>query len=158
MIAHSEYPSTALVAYSELLDRLLLKAYSGKGLSLFTRTVKGKRYWYLQFVVGDKKRSCYLGPDTPNRRRQVEQTKRMWASASVEGRETRRLVAMLAAAGLAALSARESRVMVSLAQSGVFLVGGVLVGSHAFQAIGNLLGVSWGDAAGKTHDIDIADD
>jgi len=43
-----------------------------------------------------------------------------------------------------------------LADSGLFAAGGVLVGSYAFQVLGNLLGVSWPGAAWRTQDVDIA--
>ena len=38
----------------------------------------------------------------------------------------------------------------------VFRVGGVLVGSHAFAVLGNMLGVRWQDAIVRTADVDIA--
>lgn len=38
---------------------------------------------------------------------------------------------------------------------GFFKAGGVLVGTHAFLAYGNLLGVVWGDAS-RTQDVDFA--
>jgi hypothetical protein len=44
----------------------------------------------------------------------------------------------------------------ALADAGVFAVGGMLVGSYAFQALGNLLGVRWPGAAWRTQDVDIA--
>jgi hypothetical protein len=43
-----------------------------------------------------------------------------------------------------------------LVDAGVFRVGGVLVGSHAFHAVGAQLGVTWPDAAWRTQDVDIA--
>ncbi len=48
-----------------------------------------------------------------------------------------------------------AKVLELLERHGVFRVGGVLVGSHAFAALGPMLGVAWG-AAWKTADIDIA--
>ena len=43
-----------------------------------------------------------------------------------------------------------------MAESGVFRLGGVLVGTHAYVVLGNLLGVRWEHAAIRTRDIDIA--
>lgn len=48
-----------------------------------------------------------------------------------------------------------ARVVRGLADAGVFNAGGVLVGTHAYIALGNLLGVRW-ESALKTQDIDIA--
>jgi hypothetical protein len=38
----------------------------------------------------------------------------------------------------------------------VFRLGGVLVGTHAFVVLGNLLGVRWASAGLRTEDVDIA--
>jgi hypothetical protein len=40
----------------------------------------------------------------------------------------------------------------------VFRIGGVLVGSHAFAELGNMLGVRWQEAMVRTQDVDIAHD
>jgi hypothetical protein len=52
--------------------------------------------------------------------------------------------------------APSARVLHALADAGVFLLGGVLVGTHAYVAIGNLLGVRWSGAALRTQDVDVA--
>ena len=46
----------------------------------------------------------------------------------------------------------------SLQQAGVFVVGGVIVGSHAFAMYGNMLGVRWRSETTRTQDVDIASD
>ncbi len=48
---------------------------------------------------------------------------------------------MLIAGGAATVSAVEARVFELLERTGVFVVGGVLVGSHAFGLYANMLGV-----------------
>jgi hypothetical protein len=48
------------------------------------------------------------------------------------------------------------KVIRRLAESGVFRLGGVLVGTHAFIVLGNLLGVYWEHQAIRTFDVDIA--
>jgi hypothetical protein len=50
---------------------------------------------------------------------------------------------------------RHYRVIRRLADYGFFRAGGVLIGTHAFLAFGNSLGVRWGDAS-RTQDIDFA--
>jgi hypothetical protein len=47
------------------------------------------------------------------------------------------------------------RVLKALADSGVFHLDGVLLDTHAFLVLGNLLGVHWDHAAMRTQDIDI---
>ena len=63
---------------------------------------------------------------------------------------------MLISGGAHSVSAIESRVFELLERAGVFLVGGVLVGSHAFNIFGNMLGVKWESETSRTHDVDIA--
>lgn len=50
-----------------------------------------------------------------------------------------------------------ARVLRALADVGVFHAGGVLVGTHAFVVLGNLLGVRW-ESSLRTQDVDIAAD
>jgi hypothetical protein len=47
------------------------------------------------------------------------------------------------------------RIMRRLAEYGMFRAGGVLIGTHAFLAMGNVLGVRWG-AGQFTQDVDFA--
>lgn len=49
-----------------------------------------------------------------------------------------------------------AKVILRLADSGVFRAGGVLVGTIAFGIIGNHCGVIWGSDARMTQDVDIA--
>lgn len=48
-----------------------------------------------------------------------------------------------------------ARVIAGLASAGVFRVGAVLVGTQAFVALGNLLGIRWASGL-RTQDIDVA--
>jgi hypothetical protein len=50
---------------------------------------------------------------------------------------------------------RHLKVLARLAEYGFFRAGGVLVGTHAFLAYGNMLGVRWSDA-NRTQDNDFA--
>ena len=69
-----------------------------------------------------------------------------------------RLCSMLIAGGAATESAPTLRILSLLAQAGVFRVGGILVGTQAFGAYGNMLGVRFEQQAMRTQDIDIAQD
>jgi len=63
---------------------------------------------------------------------------------------------MARAGGAYLVSAAEADVLTRLAP--VFRIGGVLVGSHAFAVLGNMLGVRWLDSMVRTEDVDIAHD
>ena len=149
--------STQLL-YAQLLDELLHGAYSPRGISFVTRTIKGHDYWYINYVLGSTRQSHYLGLDEPPLRARVEAIKARWREDSPSAEARARLVSMLLAGGATTLTASQGRIIEALEQAGVFLVGGVLVGSHAFAMMGNSLGVKWPRAALRTKDIDIAHD
>lgn len=150
--------ATAQVAYTDLLDALHGAPPPGRGISLFTRTIKGRPYWYLQYVIGASKKSFYLGPDDPTTRERVEVMRKRLSEDSPDRTSREQLVATGAAAGLWSPTPAEGRVYEAVAQSGLFASGGVLVGTHAFLNLGNLLGVRWSGEAGRTQDIDVSHD
>jgi len=63
---------------------------------------------------------------------------------------------MLREGGAAYIEAPAARILSLMANSGVFRLGTVLVGTYAFRAYANLLGVSWGPRAMQTQDFDLA--
>lgn len=69
----------------------------------------------------------------------------------------RETAAFVSAGGMGNLS-EHFRVVEALTQAGLFQAGAVMVGTHAFVALGNLLGVSWEGAGARTQDIDFARD
>ena len=153
---HSSLMPNAQVAYSDLLANLLTATVPDRGISYFTRRVNGSDYWYMQHVVGSEKRSIYLGPDTADIRELVDRCKRRQADDSRQRTDRQQLVAVCAASGLHTLTSAEGRVYEVLAQTGLFAAGGVIVGTHAFLNIGNMLCVRWLRSAAQTLDIDIA--
>ncbi len=145
--------------YSQLLSQCLhAAAPDGRGLSFSRKTIKGSVHWYLQLTVGSRKTQHYLGPDSTELQRLIEQEKQLWKKSSPDRIEREKLVAMLIAGGAYTISSAEARILALLERTGVFLVGGVLIGSHAFAAYGNMLGVEWQSESMRTHDLDIAGD
>lgn len=150
-------PAPATTAYADLLLALMRAPLSARGISYITRTIKGRRYWYLQYVISKRKTSHYLGPATPELDELVERAKSLPAADADDIEVRERLVATGIAAGLMPVAAAEGRVYEALVQSALFEAGGALVGTHAFVALGNLLGVRW-QAATRTEDIDVGHD
>jgi hypothetical protein len=142
--------------YAELLEQASMEVFPPSSLSFSRSRIKGKTYWYAELRIGETRARRYLGPDVPEVRSAVERSRayKQEAKPSVEARM--RLVATLCSAGLQCIGPLENRVLHALEQAGVFRAGGVLVGSHAFNAIGNMLGVQWNAEAARTQDIDIA--
>jgi hypothetical protein len=122
--------------------------------SAYLNHANGHAYWYWQVTEPDGKlRRLSLGRDTPK-------PGSGRAPESAQGRPARRLRAQSAtrafvASGGMSMEAAHFRVMEHLARAGLFRKGLVLVGSHAFTALGNLLGLRWGSQL-KTSDMDFA--
>jgi hypothetical protein len=148
--------STRLL-YSQLLSQCLQGAApSGRGLSFVSKKIRGGKHWYLQLTVGSRKSQHYVGPDTDQVRRLIEQEKGLWRSASPDLKSREQLVSMLASGGATIMASSDARVFELLERVGVFLANGVVIGSHAFALYGNMLGVRWESETTRTQDIDVA--
>lgn len=137
--------SNVAALYAALLDDCLGGAApSGRGLSFVTKRISGRTHWYLQVTVGSRKSQHYLGPDTVELARQISDEKSLWEQANPRIRERQRLVRMLLSGGAQAVSSAEARVLEILERAGIFLAGGVLVGSQPWDVYPNMLGVGSG--------------
>ncbi len=156
MALYRELPAAAQTAYAELYE-LVQVAEASRSPAVVTgkvayKTIKGSRYAYWAFKELDgRKREYYLGPEGP-------------AIAAIEaarerGAPARDAVARQAAAALAqgctATPPKHFRIVKRLAEYQFFRAGGLLVGTHAFLALGNQLGVAWSGAT-RTLDLDFA--
>ncbi len=147
--------------YAELVDQLL--AYeAGRSLghapgSFVTKQVKGQTYSYFQHSVpGDGTRQVYLGRLTPELQAVIDRFQRERATVTADRANTQRLCALLRAGGATVTDATSARVLAGLADAAVFRLGGVLVGTHAFIVMANVLGVRWQGTVWRTDDIDVA--
>lgn len=152
---YTELPLAGQTAYAELADQTrafelsaTLERLPG---SFHKMTRKGRDYWYYGYRDLDQKvRMVYVGPDDARVRNLVEK------------RPARRAVKPLAAQsraatalGCAATAPKHFRIVKRLSEFGFFRAGGILIGTHAFLAMGNMLGLHWSDAA-ATLDVDFA--
>lgn len=150
----TKLPLLAQTAYARLVD-LLLTSEAGDlaaGTTLVSKNIRGRRYWYAQRHEAGKKLQSYIGPETPEIAAVIER----WRRGRAEAGSRSELVAMARAGGAHVVTAAEAAVLERLAP--VFRIGGVLVGSHAFAVLGNMLGVRWQEASVRTDDVDIAHD
>lgn len=151
--------STCQRLYAELLQACLHGAApSGRGLSFVSKRVGGKKHWYLQLTVGSRKTQHYLGPDREETRALIEAEKALWKDAVPELTERKRLTALVAQAGASVPTVSEARVLEVLERTGVFQIGGSLVGSMAFRLYMNMLGCVWPADTTTTEDVDLAQD
>lgn len=150
-------PEPTRLLYTQLLSQCLHGAVpSGRGLSFVSKQIKGAKHWYLQLTIGSRKTQHYIGPDTPEVQSLIAREKALWADVEPDLRSRENLVSMLSSGGAHTIGVLEGRLFELLERIGVFLVGGVVVGSHAFAAYGNMLGVRWPSEATRTMDVDIA--
>ncbi|HVY88345.1 MAG TPA: GSU2403 family nucleotidyltransferase fold protein [Hyphomonadaceae bacterium] len=157
-------PATLQTAYANLLQaHLNSPPFEFEGAP-YTTVRRGKTYWYVnqRGLGSDAPRQRYLGPDTEEMRARIE-TMRVSVSDQADFRENcSRMIAQLRAGGIPAMDRRTGPLLRALAKSGVFRLGGTLVGTHAFRHYDLELGVVLtGDDAEdmrlrETDDLDIA--
>ena len=154
-MSYDRLPGAVSVHYAELLRHAIHPTPDGANLSFKTKTIGGRVYRYLHVSLGRRRSEHYLGPDSPELRARIARERALWSATEDDRRLRARLVAMLVSGGVAPVPAEEGKVLALLERGGVFLAGGVLVGTHAFRAYGPMLGVSWRSEL-RTRDIDIA--
>ncbi len=162
-MAHQRLPESIQTLYAELLEQTIHAeaeaAATGAPHGTFvSKTIKGGTYWYLQRMEGDRKRQHYLGRESAALLDWMEKVRRARARSAADDAQRANLVSMLAAGGATTESAPVIKVLSLLAESGVFRMGGVLVGTQAFVAYGNMLGVRFEKGSLRTQDVDIAQD
>lgn len=154
---------TARTLYAELRELALAQGIAQQigetPGTLVSKTLRGTQYRYYQYRDLDgRTRQAYLGAAGS----EADRIARRIAVRASEGAEDRaRLEELRAAflgAGGTAMEQAPLRVLQAFADSGVLRPApgyAVLVGTHAFNVLGNALGVRWASRM-QTQDIDIA--
>jgi hypothetical protein len=155
-------PLEVQTLYAELLEQIAAheatRTIGHTAGSFVTKRVKGQEYYYFQQVEpGGAKRQTYLGRRNAALDEFADRFAEGRVNAAADQRSIERLAALLRVGGAMVTDAPSARVLRALADAGVFHAGGVLVGTHAFIVLGNLLGVRW-DTSLRTQDVDIAAD
>lgn len=153
--AYRDLTLTAQTAYAELVDQARtfeLESLAGLTGTFQRRTIKGHPYVYFGYrdPIGGAQRRAYVGPADDRVNALIlrfEQT-----------RAPRRLAPNAQAAlalGCAGTLPKHFRIVRQLSGYGFFRAGGVLIGTHAFIAMANMLGVHWLSGE-RTLDVDFA--
>lgn len=150
-------PNSVLVQYSELMQNCVQPISDGSNLSFKYKDINGRRYWYLYISIGKSRREHYLGQETKELLDRIDDEKERWESNADDRGLRSRLVNMLVGGGMPPLHTDEGKILSLLERNGVFLAGAALVGTLAFRAYANMLGVSWNTGVG-TQDVDVAAD
>lgn len=147
--------------YAELLEMMQImeasRTVSSLRGSFSVKEVKGDEYVYFRnYSPGGRLEEIYIGP----RNEQTERLMRLYAEGKPDavdmGEKLKRLSSQIQSGVNIPTDKAMTRVIRSLANTGVFRHGGVLVGTHAFQAAGLMLGVCWSADTMRTTDVDIA--
>jgi hypothetical protein len=154
-------PLETQTLYAELLEHLVgvraQRSIGGLTGSFAEKSIKGERYLYWQASQpGGRTRQFYLGRRTPSLDRVVRRLERQQEAIGLDLERVQRLAAQLRAGGANVADHASARVVRALAESGLFDVGAVLVGTHAFAVLGNVLGVRWDSGSLRTQDVDVA--
>ncbi|MFC3108616.1 GSU2403 family nucleotidyltransferase fold protein [Undibacterium arcticum] len=151
----SELKLSSQTAYAELFEQTrsfeMTNALAGLKGSFQKLERKGKSYWYFAYRDTDQRtRMAYVGPD--------EARVQALVAKFAEIRQDKPLAPAARSAialGCTPVAPKHFRIIKRLAEYGFFRAGGILIGTHAFLAIGNMLGVRW-LAGAATLDVDFA--
>lgn len=150
------HPAPLQAAYSELkrLAREQTTILIGSPGAVVERLVKGRSFLYRDYYApGGKKAADYLGAsDDPEATARADATREAIGLANDLLDQSR----LLAQQGYVRVDGRTDAILAALANNGLFHAGALLVGSHAYGALLNELGVA--ASAVKTEDVDVARD
>ena len=112
-------PSSVTLQYSELLQNCIHPLSDGSNISFKSKTINGRRYWYLYISLGSSRREHYLGQETTELLDQIDAEKSVWASDDDDRELRKTLVKMLVAGGMTAPTRNEGKLLALLERSGV---------------------------------------
>lgn len=113
----------------------------------------GRVYWYYQVRVDGRLQQVYVGPDDAATRALMADHEDPTKRAGQD--HVQRLAAAALSLGCYGVVPKHARVLARLADHGLFRAGGILVGTHAYLAYQNHLGVLW-SVGEQTVDLDFA--
>jgi hypothetical protein len=156
MALYRELPVAAQTAYAELQELVQVAETMRSPASLIGtvgwKTIKGRRYAYWQFKeIDGRKREYYLGPEGAA----IDAIENARGIPAPAFDAVARQASAAFAQGNALTPAKHFRIVKRFADYQFFRAGGLLVGTQAFIAMGNQLGVVWGSGA-RTLDLDFA--
>jgi hypothetical protein len=150
-----DLPVSAATAFAQLQTAAsateLARDVSHLQGSFASKMVKGTRQWYFAFRESPQSvRQIYVGPDN-------EAVRAMMAKARDHAPldKLKPLAKSALALGCSPIQRKHLSVILRLNEFGFFRAGGVLIGTHAFLAYANQLGVRWLQPD-QTSDIDLA--
>jgi hypothetical protein len=151
----NDLPVVASTAYAQLhtaaLGLELHRDASHLRGSYSIKKIKNKAHWYFSYREADQTlRQMYVGPDNAQTQALVAHAK-----ANTPHTQTQPLAKVASTLGCNTVLRQHLSVILRLNEYGFFRAGGVLIGTHAFLAYSNALGIRW-TSTEQTVDIDFA--
>ena len=136
--------------YSDLTQRV--HSRPTRPGSVFTMTVKGRRYVYVKRQVGKARKDDYIGPaDDPETKAKVDEFRRL----QEEAQQDRKTIRLLVNAGVPGPTPQLGRVLDALSDAGVFK-DATLIGTAAYQCYSPLVAHALPRPTLMTGDADLA--
>lgn len=159
-----EIPASLQTTYANLLQAHLSQPELDIDGAPFTMEKRGKLYWYAnqRSVGASAPKQRYLGPDSEEMRARIEAMRGQKTDRETFRASCTRMVAQLRAGGVPGIDRQTGTALRALVRSGVFRLGGTLVGTQAFRHYDLELGVTLTGSDGadqrlrETQDLDIA--
>ena len=151
-----------VVLYADLRERLemfeAMRSIASLSGEFTTKNIKGYVYHYFQATLSGGRTQIYIGPDNEEIRRLIDERKAGAKDVSKDEKMFQRLGSQIIAGGVVPVLPDMAKIISRLADSGVFKLGCVMVGTIAYQIIGPHLSVTWDGGSRMTQDIDLASD
>ena len=153
-------PAEIQTLFAELSERLRAlegaRSFASLAGAFTKKQVRGNDYWYFKTSAGAAgQREYFVGADDRDTRALMKGYAAGRGESQTALAQVDRLCTMLRHGGAMLTDTPSARVIAGLARAGVFRLGAVLAGTHAFIVLGNLLGVRWQSGL-RTQDIDLA--
>jgi hypothetical protein len=149
----------AQTLYSELLQRVLSDVIAAPmeklGRSFVSKKIGRKTYWYLQHRQSTGMKQTYLGPESPELLQVVESSRAAGKALEPDIARRKQLCAAIRAMGFPNWPRPLVSTLETLANSGVFHLGALLIGTPAYVACVIALGYRSGIGSALTGDIDL---
>ena len=154
-------PATLQTTYANLLQAHVNRPVFAFEGAPFTRKLGNRTYWYANHrtAPGAPLKQRYLGIDSEEMRTRIDKMQTQRQGQADFRSYTSGLVALLRAGAIAGPDRKTGPMLRTLANSGAFRLGAVLVGTHAFRHYDLTLGTHLSETSGwatQTDDIDIA--
>jgi hypothetical protein len=117
----------------------------------------GRGYWYDMYRLGNAVKNRYLSEDNPEMAARIERHGMIAAETKARAATRNRLIRLLRGEGMRTMDRETGSLLAAMERSGVFRLGGTLVGTIAFRLYEGELGIRYTMAElAQTGDIDIA--